>query len=169
MDGVVKPYLVGTMAPNSALCRSILISIANPRVFHSALHTCSDTGKEFGLHTFPRLILRQLEANADAKWLEPLSHTPAGGATSTNLGIIPKNFSIRFGAHRDSIYNTSLVTRSGPLNPTAPALTKQAHAGTLTQYHPSPLILEEPLPDYQTALDSLPKELDPVTLPALPT
>jgi len=66
LDGEVKPYLVGAMAPSSSLCRSILISIANPRVFHSALHTGSDTGKEYGLHTFPRSILIKLEANANA-------------------------------------------------------------------------------------------------------
>jgi hypothetical protein len=59
------------------------------------------------------------------------------------------------------------VTRSGPLAPTAPALTRQAHAGTLTQYHPSPLIREETIPEYQTALHSLHEELSPVTLPAL--
>ena len=152
MDGVVKPYLVGRMAPNSALYRFILVSIASPRVFHSALHTGSDTGKVYGLHTFPRAILRQLEANADAKWLVPFSLTPAGGTSSTTTRVIPKNFSIHFGAHRDSIYNTSQVTRPGPLAPTAQALTGQAHAGTLTQYHPSPLIMEETLPDYQTAL-----------------
>ena len=57
---------------------------------------------------------------------------PVGGEPSTTTRVIPKNFSIRFGAHRDSIYNTSEVTRSGPLAPTAPALTKQAHAATLT-------------------------------------
>ena len=105
--------------------------------------------------------------NADAEWLVPVSLTPARGAANTITGIIPKNFSIRFGAHRDYIYNTSQVPRPGPLNPTAPTLTRQAHAGTLTQYQPSPLILEETLPDYQTALDILPEELDPVTLPAL--
>ena len=67
LAGVVKPCLVGAMAPDSALCRSILVSIANPRVFHSAMHTVSDTGKEYGLHTFPGAILRKLEANTDAK------------------------------------------------------------------------------------------------------
>ena len=152
------------MAPDSALCRSILVSIASPGVFHSVMHTGSDTGKGYGLHTFPRAILKQLEAIADAKWLLPFSLTPAGGTTITTTWVIPKNFSIRFGAHRDSICNTSQVTLSGPLAPTAPALTRQAHAGTLTQYHPSPLIVEETLPDYQTALDSLPEEPDPVTL-----
>jgi len=53
MDGVIKPYLVGTMAPNSALCRSILIFITSPRSFHSVLYAGSDTGNEYGLHTFP--------------------------------------------------------------------------------------------------------------------
>jgi len=165
LAGVVKPYLVVTMAPNSALCRSILVSISNPRVFHSALHTGSDTGKDYGMHTFPRAILRQLEANTDAKWLVPFSLPPVGGETSTTTRVIPKNFSIRFGAHRDCIYNTSHLTRSGPLAPTAPTLTRQAHAGTLTQHHPSPLIVEETLPDYKTALDNLPEEPEPVTLP----
>ena len=89
LDGVVTPYLVGAMAPNSALCRSILVSIANPRVFHSALHTGSHTGKEYGLHTFPHAILRQLEANADAKWLVPFTLTQPGATTSTNMGAIP--------------------------------------------------------------------------------
>jgi hypothetical protein len=138
LAGVVKPYLVGTMAPNSALCRSILVSIANPRVFHSAMHTGSDIGKKYGLHTLPRAILRQLESNTDAKWLVPFSLPLAGGTTNTTTVVIPKNFLIRFGAHRDSIYNTSQVIRSGPLAPTAPALTRQAHAGTLTQCQPPP-------------------------------
>jgi hypothetical protein len=83
---------------------------------------------------------------------------PVGGEPITTTGAIPKNFSIRFGAHRDSIYNTSHVTRSGPLAPMAPSLTRQAHAATLTQHHPSPLIVEETLPDYHTALDNLPEE-----------
>jgi len=141
-----------------------MVSIASPRVFQSALHTGSDTGKEYGLHTFPRAILKQLEAKADAKWLVPFSITPAGGPTTTTTGVISKNFSIRFGSHRDSIYNNSHVTGSGPLAPTALALTRQAHAGTLTQYHPSPLIMEEILPDYQTAIDSLSEEPDLVIL-----
>ena len=124
MDGHVRPHLVGAMAPNSPLCRSILVSIADPSVFHSALHICSDTGKELGLHTFPRSILIQLEMNTNAKWLVPFSLPPAGGATIANTWAIPKNFSIRFGAHRDSIYDTSQVSKSGPLTPTAPALTR---------------------------------------------
>ena len=57
LNGTVQPYLVGTMAPNSCLCQSILTSIANPKVFYLALHTSLDTGIENGLNTFPRSIL----------------------------------------------------------------------------------------------------------------
>jgi len=107
LDGQVKPYLVVAMAPNSSICRSILVSIANPRVSHSTLYTSYDAGKEFGLHTFPRSILIQLETNTDAKWVVPFSLPFAGETTSTITWAIPKNFSIRFGAHRDSICDTS--------------------------------------------------------------
>jgi len=106
LDGKVKPYLAGAIAPNSHMCHCILVPIANPRVFHSALHTCSNPGKEYGLHTLSRLILRQMETNADAKWLVSFSLSPAGGNTGTITRAIPKSFSIRFGAHRDSIYHT---------------------------------------------------------------
>jgi len=57
---------MGPTLPSSRLCTFIYVSIANPRVFHLALNTGSDTGKEYGLHTFPRNIIRQLEACADA-------------------------------------------------------------------------------------------------------
>ena len=57
-DGVPSPYVVGTGAINSPVCQSIIISIANPRVSHSALHSGSDSNREFGLHIFPKSILR---------------------------------------------------------------------------------------------------------------
>jgi hypothetical protein len=63
---MIQPFLVGPTLPNSHICKGIYVAIANPRVFHLALHTGSDTGKEFGLHTSPRSILRQLEACQDA-------------------------------------------------------------------------------------------------------
>ena len=67
---------MGPTLPNSRLRTSIYVSIASPRVFHLALHTSSDTGKEYGLHTFTRTILRQLEACTNATWLE-LYKTPS--------------------------------------------------------------------------------------------
>ena len=116
LDGVVQPYLVGTMAPNSGLTLMISISINNPRVFHLALHTCSETGKEFGMHTFPRSILRQLEDCKTDKWLTPFTLPPQGAMTSAAGGALPKNFSTLFGAHRDSIYNSE-VTKAAALTP----------------------------------------------------
>jgi hypothetical protein len=62
LNGEVQPFLVSPTLHNSRLCTSIYVSISNPRVFHMALDTSSDTGKKIGLHTFPRAILRQLEA-----------------------------------------------------------------------------------------------------------
>ncbi len=63
LDGEVQPFFIGSTLPNSNLCTAIYVSLANPRVFYMALHTGSDTGKEFGLHTFPRAVLRQLANN----------------------------------------------------------------------------------------------------------
>jgi hypothetical protein len=57
-DGVPQPYVVGTGAINSPVCQSIVISIANPRVYHSALHSGSDSNKKFVLHIFPKSVLR---------------------------------------------------------------------------------------------------------------
>jgi hypothetical protein len=154
------------MAPNSGLTRMITNSINNPRVFHLALHTGSDTGKRFGLHTFPRSILRQLEGSPTSKWLVPLALPPSGGTTSDARGALPKNFSIRFGAHRDSIYNSE-VTKAAALIPSAPAAARKANADALIYRHPIPPILEVVFPTYQAALDSLPEEPTPLTLPAL--
>ena len=166
LDGVVQPYMVGAMAPNSGLTKMITISITNPRVFHLALHTGSDTGKEYGLHTFPRSILRQLAESPKAKWLVPFTLPPQGEATSAAGGAYPKNFSIRFGAHRDSIYNSE-VTKAAPLTPQATAPTRRANAEALTYRHPTPPITEVVFPTYQRALDNLPEEPTPITLPAL--
>ncbi len=86
LNGVVQPFLVGPTLPNSRLCTAIYVSIVNPWVLHLALHTSSDTGKEFGLHTFPRTILRQLEASKDAKWLESFRLASTTGTSSPSTG-----------------------------------------------------------------------------------
>jgi len=38
------------------LCQNLILSIANTRVYHSALHSGLDSHKEFGLHTFPKSV-----------------------------------------------------------------------------------------------------------------
>jgi len=40
---------------NSSFCQSIFISIANPRVYHRALHSVSDSNKEFGMPHIPKI------------------------------------------------------------------------------------------------------------------
>ncbi len=87
--------MAGAPLPNSSLCTAIYVSIASPRVFHMALDTGSDTGKEFGLHTFPRTILHQLEASEDATWWESFRLRPTGGMASSSEREFPKHFSLR--------------------------------------------------------------------------
>jgi len=79
------------------------------------------------------------------------------------MGDITKSFSIRFGAQRDSICGASQASRARPLTPSAPTYVRASHAATLTHRHP--LILEEVFPFYAIALDNLPEEPTPVTLP----
>ena len=78
---------------------------------------------------------------------------------------LPKNFSIRFGAHKDAIYGTPIVDRSGPMIPSAPAPTRAAHAAYLTAHHPTPHIMDEHFPTYATALANLQEEPTPFKLP----
>ena len=40
--------------------------IACPRLFHSALHTGSNSLRDFGLHTFLKRVLEQLEGTEGA-------------------------------------------------------------------------------------------------------
>jgi len=126
LNGVVQPFLVGPTRPNSHLCTGIYVSIASPRVFHVALHTSSDNGKEFELHTFPRTILRHLEACQDATLLESFRLAPTAGTSSSSTGEIPKNFSLCLGAHKDSICGTSMGSRAGPLAPFTPGAVRAA-------------------------------------------
>ena len=90
LNGVVKPYFAGTMAPNSALCRSILVSIANPRVFHSALHLGSKKKKKRPSQLPPSCshTARGEHGRQMASALRP--YPPGGDASITGTGAIPK-------------------------------------------------------------------------------
>ena len=78
IHGALQPYLVGAGEGTSPLCSSLVMSIACPRVFHSALHTGSNSLRDFGLHTFPKRVLEALEEASAATWLAPfrLPQTP---------------------------------------------------------------------------------------------
>jgi hypothetical protein len=58
--GIPHPYVVGPGTGNSPTCCSILVSIANPTVYHKVLHSGSDSNREFSLHVFPKYVLQQL-------------------------------------------------------------------------------------------------------------
>jgi len=58
IDGIPQSFVVGAGEVTSPLCSYISLSVASPRVFHIALHTGSNSSKDFGLHTFPRSILQ---------------------------------------------------------------------------------------------------------------
>ncbi len=61
-NGKPQPYVVGAGEVTSPLCSSLTLTLACPRVFHSALHTGSNSQRDFGLHTFLKSVLEQLEA-----------------------------------------------------------------------------------------------------------
>ena len=52
--GIPHPYVVGPGSEISSTCRSILVSIANPAVYHKVLHSVSNSNREIGLHVFPK-------------------------------------------------------------------------------------------------------------------
>jgi hypothetical protein len=73
IDGVPQPFVVGTRAKHTFLCQNLLLSIANPRMHHSALHSGSDSHKECGLHTFPKSVLHQSVAAHGIQWPYPFT------------------------------------------------------------------------------------------------
>jgi hypothetical protein len=66
LNGKPQPYVVGAGEVTSPLCSSLTLSLACPRVFHSALHSGLNSQRNFGLHTFPKSVLAQLEAAPSA-------------------------------------------------------------------------------------------------------
>jgi hypothetical protein len=99
IDGNPRPFVMAAGEVTSPMCPSITISIACPKVFHNVLHTGSNSARDFGLHTFPKSVLQHLEVAEDASWMasfRPLAQTHFG---TTFPAPLPKNLSIRFGAH----------------------------------------------------------------------
>ena len=108
-----------------------------------------------------------MEACQDATWRELFRLAPTPCTASSTAGDIPNNFSLRFGAYKDSICGSSLGPRVGPLTPFAPAAVRAAQAAILTHRHPRLPILDEAVPAYKTALANYPEEPTPVKLPTL--
>ena len=104
IDGIPQPFVVGAGEVTSPLCSSLTISIACPRVFHNALHTCSNSARDFGLRTFSKFVLQQLETAEAASKKAPFRSPVPAQVGAMPLGPFLNNLSIRFGAHRASIY-----------------------------------------------------------------
>jgi len=96
--GAPQPFIVGPGLGNSPLCQSILLSIASPRVYHTALNSGSVSHKEFGLHTFPKFVLQTISAAPGMEWHCPftLPMQFVSGDTQARQ-VYPKNLTIRFG------------------------------------------------------------------------
>jgi len=168
INGTPQPYVIGAGDVAYPLCSSLTLSIACPRVVHIALHTGSNSAKDFGLHTFPKYVLQQLETAQDASWLASFRPPAPAQIGATPLGSFPNNLSIRFGAHRASIYGITKSAKTMALTAAAKDQTRESHANELTERQIRSKILDEEFPDYQNLLDNAEVESLPFTLPDLP-
>ena len=139
---------MGSRAKQSYLCRNLLLSIAKPRVYHNALHSGSDSSKEFGLHTFPKSVLQQLAAALGIQWLSPFAlplHPPSGAAPDASPARTanPKNLTLRFGAHRASVYGSYAAAKLAPFAAAAKDRVREAHARDFIQMPVQSKILDE--------------------------
>jgi hypothetical protein len=156
IDGNVHPFVVGTGAINSPLCQSIIVSIANPRVYHNALHSGSDSTREFGLHIFPKSVLRLSETNPAGKLFAPLSlPSPSTPGTAGAPPSLSKNLTIRLGVRRASVYDASHAAKTSPFIAAAKDPARESHARDFIAKPVHPKILDEEFPEYQTLLDAM--------------
>ena len=168
INGEPQSFVVGSGAKQS-YCVNLLLSIANPRVYHNVLHSGSDSTKEFGPHTFPKSVLQQMDVAPGIHWLPPFAlplHSPSGAAPARTA--IPKIITIKFGAHRACVYESSAAAKLAPFAASAKDSVREAHARDFIQKSIQPKILDEEFPDYLKLLDDMATDPTPVTLPDLP-
>ncbi len=82
---------------------------------------------------------------------------------------IPKNLTIRFGAHRASVYGSYAAAKLAPFAAAAKDQVHEAHARDFIQKLVQPKILDEEFHDYQKLLVDMATDPTPVTLLDLPT
>jgi hypothetical protein len=138
-------------------------------VYHKVLHSGSDSNREYGLHVFPKSILQQLATAAGVTW--PASFLlPADTAPLIN-GVrvaYPKSLSLRFGAHRASVYGNSNTAKNAAFNSAAKYSIREAHAVEFMARPVPPQILHEEFTDYETLLSDMAADPIPITLPCIP-
>ena len=82
---------------------------------------------------------------------------------------IPKNLTIRFGAHPSTVYGNSVAAKTAPFAASAKDPVRESHARDYLQKPIQPKILEEEFPDYQKLLDDMAVDPTAVTLTCLPS
>ena len=122
-----------SLTADTHLCQNLLHSIANPRVYKSVLLSGSYYGKVFGLHTFPRSVLRQLATAPEIQRLPPFTlplRLPSGDALEATPArtTIPKNLTIKFGAYRASVYGSLASAKTMPFATAAKDHVRESHA-----------------------------------------
>jgi hypothetical protein len=80
----------------------------------------------------------------------------------------PKNLSLRFGAHRASVYGSSATAKNAPFNEVAKDLTREAHAMDFIARPVLPHIISELFADYDTLMADMAEDPTPLTLPCIP-
>jgi hypothetical protein len=80
----------------------------------------------------------------------------------------PKNLTIRFGAHRSSIYAGNSAAKTAALTASSKDPVRETHAIEHISRPIHPRIFEEEFPEYHTLLDIMQVEPNPITLPNIP-
>jgi hypothetical protein len=139
--------------------------VAYPIVFHIALHTGSNSSRDFDLHTFPNSILQHLETAHDASWHASFCPPSPAHIGATPMGPLPKNLSIRLGAHRASIYGTTKAAKTMVLTAAAKDQARESHAIELMGRQIRPQILDKGFQDYQKIMDNAEVDTPPSPCP----
>jgi len=114
INSVAQIFVVGACNVSYPFCQSILFSIANPRMYHVAIHRVPDSNMEFSLHTFPKSILRELETAPRGQWIS-LFLLPLNDSSGTRQygWLYTRNLPYGFG-------DTSRPSMAGPRQPNQP-------------------------------------------------
>jgi hypothetical protein len=133
-------------------------------LYQKVLHSGSDSNKEFGFHVFPKSVLQQPAAAEGVTW--PATFLPPADTAPLINGVraaYPKNLSLRFGAHRASVYGSSATAKNSAFNAVAKDSVKEAHAMEYMARPVSPQILSEEFTDSETLLADMAEDPIPTT------
>ncbi len=153
INGQPQPFVATAGEVTSPLCTSTTLSLACPRVFHTTLQSGSNSTRDFGLYTFPWSVLHHLETAEYASWLAPFRPPSSCTTWCGDARASPKTLSIRFGAHRASIYGNTKAAKTAALTTSTKDQVRESHARDLICRHPRPEILDEVFQEYRQLLD----------------